>query len=323
MRTYTKDFFKEQTFSVPEEIREKLETSLNSEGDNDEILRLVMETFRPFFPIEYILLSYSSPSKEQNRYYLYPPILEKRRDYRFITTKEQSVLFAAQSPGVVHIGSEADYSISLGLIRQLFPNIRFSMLMFRIVNSRGTVCGLSFIVHKPNAYTPFHAQIVLGVSKVFNGFFEKKEPQMKKADIPFKRDTLSISKLPGLSTIYENLASIARHDFPVLLLGETGTGKEIVADTLYRISARVYGPFIKVNCGSIPEELVDSEFFGHEQGAFTGAIKTRKGCFEQASQGMLLLDEIGELSLSSQTRLATSSSGWVHTSGRGFFSYQC
>jgi transcriptional regulator with GAF, ATPase, and Fis domain len=87
------------------------------------------------------------------------------------------------------------------------------------------------------------------------------------------------------------------------LLGETGTGKELIAAAIHKLSSRNNGPFIKVNCGAIPDNLVDSELFGHEKGAFTGAISMKKGRFERSHSGTIFLDEIGELTPESQVRL--------------------
>ena len=81
----------------------------------------------------------------------------------------------------------------------------------------------------------------------------------------------------------------------VLILGETGAGKEIVARAIHERSTRAKGPFVRVNCGAVPPELIDSELFGHEKGSFTGALATRRGWFERADGGTLFLDEIGEL----------------------------
>jgi transcriptional regulator with GAF, ATPase, and Fis domain len=96
---------------------------------------------------------------------------------------------------------------------------------------------------------------------------------------------------------------VARADVPVLVLGETGTGKEVVARAVHAQSRRANGPILRVNCGAIPHELIDSELFGHERGSFTGAVGTRKGWFERADGGTLFLDEIGELPLAAQVRL--------------------
>ncbi|NCY02178.1 MAG: sigma-54-dependent Fis family transcriptional regulator [Planctomycetia bacterium] len=96
---------------------------------------------------------------------------------------------------------------------------------------------------------------------------------------------------------------VARSDVPVLILGETGTGKEVVSRAIHTRSKRSDGPFIRVNCGAIPPELVDSQLFGHEKGAFTGAGEQHHGWFERADRGTLFLDEIGELPLPAQVRL--------------------
>ena len=107
----------------------------------------------------------------------------------------------------------------------------------------------------------------------------------------------------GLRSVFERVASVAASDLPVLLFGETGTGKEVVARVIHDGSARGDGPFWRVNCGALAPELVDSELFGHERGAFTGAIAQRKGWFEQAHGGTLFLDEVAELSPAVQVRL--------------------
>jgi transcriptional regulator with GAF, ATPase, and Fis domain len=106
----------------------------------------------------------------------------------------------------------------------------------------------------------------------------------------------------GLREVMEEVQQVAALDSPVLLLGETGVGKDVIANTIHYSSSRRNGPFIKINCGAIPETLIDSELFGHEKGAFTGAISQKRGCFERAINGTLFLDEIGELPLQAQVR---------------------
>ena len=96
---------------------------------------------------------------------------------------------------------------------------------------------------------------------------------------------------------------VARTDARVLITGANGTGKELVARRLHELSPRSSGPFVEVNCAAIPSELIESELFGHEKGAFTSAVKQRKGKFEQAEGGTLFLDEIGDMSLSAQAKV--------------------
>jgi len=111
------------------------------------------------------------------------------------------------------------------------------------------------------------------------------------------------SRSPVMQQLFTLIKRIASSPLPVLVLGETGTGKELVARALHRLSSRASRPFVAVNCAALPRELIESELFGHERGAFTGATATRKGAFEQASRGTLFLDEIGELGLDLQPRL--------------------
>ncbi|MDR3619650.1 MAG: sigma 54-interacting transcriptional regulator [Paludisphaera borealis] len=107
----------------------------------------------------------------------------------------------------------------------------------------------------------------------------------------------------GLREVMEQIDLVTLSDAPVLILGETGSGKEVVARAIHTRSRRSTGPFLRVNCGAIPSELVDSELFGHERGSFTGAVGERKGWFERADGGTLFLDECGELPPAAQVRL--------------------
>lgn len=107
----------------------------------------------------------------------------------------------------------------------------------------------------------------------------------------------------GLKDVMNSVSQVASKDSTVLISGQTGVGKEVIARAIHQLSPRKKGPFVKVNCGAIPENLVDSELFGHEKGAFTGAVALKRGRFELAHTGTVLLDEIGELPLQAQVRL--------------------
>jgi two-component system NtrC family response regulator len=108
---------------------------------------------------------------------------------------------------------------------------------------------------------------------------------------------------PQMQRLFNSVRKVATTEAPVLLLGESGTGKEMVAQAIHRRSARKDGPFVAINCGAIPETLLESELFGHEKGSFTGAHVQRKGRIEMASGGTLFLDEIGEIPLQLQVKL--------------------
>ncbi|MGB8329945.1 MAG: sigma 54-interacting transcriptional regulator [Polyangiales bacterium] len=112
-----------------------------------------------------------------------------------------------------------------------------------------------------------------------------------------------IGSCPSLQLVYRRVEKVAVADINVLITGETGTGKELFARELHRRSNRASGPFVVVNCGAIPENLMESELFGHVRGAFTGAVATRQGSFQAADGGTLFLDEIGEMPLALQVKL--------------------
>src|SRR6266508_4547598 len=112
-----------------------------------------------------------------------------------------------------------------------------------------------------------------------------------------------IGASPPIQQVFETIRRVSASDVPVLILGESGTGKELVALAIHRQSARKAGPFIVINCGAIPENLLESELFGYEKGAFTGAHRQQKGKVEYANGGTLLLDEVGEMPLGLQVKL--------------------
>ncbi len=125
-----------------------------------------------------------------------------------------------------------------------------------------------------------------------------------------------IGESTGLQLVMQRVQLVAASDAPVIVLGETGSGKELIARALHTRGTRREGPFIRVNCGAIPAELIDSQLFGHEKGAFTGAEQSRQGWFERADGGTLFLDEIGELPLEAQVRfLRVLQDGYIERVG--------
>ena len=108
---------------------------------------------------------------------------------------------------------------------------------------------------------------------------------------------------PEMRQIFSMISQVAPTSAPVLITGESGTGKELVARAIHRNSVRAGGPFIAINCAALPETLMESELFGHEKGAFTGAVERHAGCFEQAHNGTVLLDEIADMPIGTQAKL--------------------
>jgi two-component system nitrogen regulation response regulator GlnG len=121
-------------------------------------------------------------------------------------------------------------------------------------------------------------------------------------DVSSEQDAM-LGRSPLMQAVYKSIGRVAARDVAVLVLGESGTGKELVARAIYHYSSRVKGPFLAINCAAIPESLLESELFGHEKGAFTGADRLRIGKFEQCNGGTLFLDEIGDMSPMTQAKL--------------------
>ncbi len=112
-----------------------------------------------------------------------------------------------------------------------------------------------------------------------------------------------VGSTKAMQAVYAQINAVAKSDAYVLLTGPTGTGKELIGQALHHQSRRKHGPFVQINCGALPSGLLESELFGHERGAFTGAVRQHKGTFEQADGGTLMLDEIGEMPLDTQVKL--------------------
>src|SRR5688572_22264217 len=125
-----------------------------------------------------------------------------------------------------------------------------------------------------------------------------------------------VGRSQSMQDVYRMITRVLNNDLTVLILGESGTGKELVAEAIHQHGARKAGPFVAVNTAAIPRELIESELFGHEKGAFTGAVNRTIGKFEQANGGTLFLDEIGDMPLEAQTRLLRAlQSGTTHRIG--------
>jgi len=127
-----------------------------------------------------------------------------------------------------------------------------------------------------------------------------------------------VGRSPAMQAVYRMITRVLRNDLTVLILGESGTGKELVAEAIHQLGHRRSGPFVAVNTAAIPADLIESELFGHERGAFTGAVARHIGKFEQAAGGTLFLDEIGDMPMQAQTRLlrALQSGSILRVGGR-------
>ena len=144
-------------------------------------------------------------------------------------------------------------------------------------------------------------ELRLRIAKLLRQVALSEEEQQVKTRL--SADSRVIGASAAMQTLLETIALVAPTDTTVLILGESGTGKELIAEALHANSTRAHAPLVKVNCAALPENLLESELFGHEKGAFTGAVNRRKGRFETADHGTIFLDEIGELSPAMQAKL--------------------
>ncbi|WP_421683213.1 nitrogen regulation protein NR(I) [Stutzerimonas urumqiensis] len=152
-------------------------------------------------------------------------------------------------------------------------------------------------------YLPKPFDIDEAVSLVKRGALHAREQQATHAPSPESRTPEIIGEAPAMQEVFRAIGRLSHSNITVLINGESGTGKELVAHALHRHSPRAVSPFIALNMAAIPKDLMESELFGHEKGAFTGAANQRRGRFEQADGGTLFLDEIGDMPADTQTRL--------------------
>lgn len=188
-----------------------------------------------------------------------------------------------------------------------------------LCDQQGPAGVLLIAAQADQAFLPTHEELLLALREPFSVALENdgrvreiaalreaaeadRQSLLTKLGRQALRDTI-VGSDSGLHAVMERVALVSRSDVPVLILGETGTGKELISRAIHERSNRALGPFMRVNCGAIPPELIDSQLFGHERGSFTGAADTHRGWFERADRGTLFLDEIGELPSAAQVRL--------------------
>lgn len=185
------------------------------------------------------------------------------------------------------------------------------------IDNKGFV-GFTFAAYGINRYQQEHIDLISLIidplSKTIEHLFEKIDKETRSAKaitsihevrelLEHQRIDLALNSQSGLKSVINQVDQVGPLESPVLITGETGVGKELIARMIHNVSNRSKKPFIPINCGALPDSLLDSELFGYEKGAFTGAGQTKAGYFEQADTGTLFLDEIGELSLQAQTKL--------------------
>ena len=224
---------------------------------------------------------------------------------------------ATAEEDVVVIDSEERNPVAREMLR--FHGIQgWSILRMRLATEDGRLGGVVLTSEGADRYTAEHARLLQLLEDPFTialaNTLEHREvlrlrDRLADDNRYLHRELLRISGDEivgadfGLREVMQKVRQVAPTESPVLLTGETGVGKDVIANAIHLGSPRRDGPFIPVNCGAVPESLLDSELFGHEKGAFTGALSRMRGRFERADKGTILLDEIGEMPKQAQVRM--------------------
>jgi transcriptional regulator with GAF, ATPase, and Fis domain len=188
-----------------------------------------------------------------------------------------------------------------------------------LLSADGFIFNLYFYSRKPDAYNDEHLGLISRLQRPLTGIIDSVASMDKEnaLSMPWDVSTMTnpkdkttraafdgiVGNSPQLLNVFDQIAMVAPLDTSVLILGESGTGKESIADSIHQLSPRKAKPFIKINCAALPPTLIESELFGHEKGAFTGASDKRIGKFELADGGTIFLDEIGEMPTELQPKL--------------------
>jgi transcriptional regulator with GAF, ATPase, and Fis domain len=305
-----KEFFRDATLSICGSL------------EIDEAISACVRVMREFLPVDRMFLQVYEPdlgavrtlaissAEGGQKVDLLTPLTEKTRD----RIRERA---AAGLEDVVVIDSEERNPVAREMLR--FHGLEgSSILRMRLATAGGRFGGVVVTAEGEDRYTLDHARLLRLLEDPFtvalaNTLVHREVLRLRDrlADDNryLNREMLRISGDEivgadfGLREVMHKVRQVAPTESPVLLTGETGSGKDVVANAIHLGSARRDGPFIPVNCGAIPESLLDSELFGHEKGAFTGALARKRGRFERADGGTVLLDEIGEMPLEAQVRM--------------------
>ncbi len=234
-----------------------------------------------------------------------------------ITLSEEAIRFARnRNKGIFKIDSSADDIFAQEIFKALgISSVEVFFMPLRMSKKR--LGGVAVMARLPKQFTPMHGRLLRllhdPIAVAMSNHLRYREvlhlKELLADDNQYLRKELHritgnkiIGENYGLRDVMKMVNQVAPLDSNVLLQGETGAGKEVIANALHYLSPRRNGPLIKVNCGAIPEGLLDSELFGHEKGAFTGAAGPRRGRFELAHTGTIFLDEVGELPPQAQIR---------------------
>ena len=214
------------------------------------------------------------------------------------------------SQGLAILGSDVPGSTGLGAVESLIAlQVRSLLCVPLTIYQRTIGCIYLDTINVADRFNDDHLQLVTAIAGISAVALENArrlqwlEQENQRLTTEITLDRTLVGESPRMKDVFQFLARVAPTDATVLVGGESGTGKELAARAIHRKSPRASKPFVAINCAAIPENLLESELFGYEKGAFTGAVSQKKGRLEMADGGVLFLDEIGELALSLQVKL--------------------
>jgi transcriptional regulator with GAF, ATPase, and Fis domain len=307
--------------------------TLSSQGEWGKRLLKVAQLFQPHIPFDYFIIGLEN-AQTLDAFQSSSFLRIGRDEYQTIWAEdffkltrinmEQYNAIRAQVPydgEALYVGEEFEMTCHKNPLKNLIAKtfqLRSNVRMPLLTAQNGTFY-LSFFSRRPDAYEMYHFQLLerlrpsltLTVDRLLAfDKIERLSEQLRQENrylIEEVKTSANFEQIIGgsqqLQAVFRNIDQVAPTDSTVLILGETGTGKELIARAVHDRSRRKAKTLIKVNCAALPPQLIESELFGHEKGAFTGAMEKRIGKFELASGGTIFLDEIGELSLELQAKL--------------------
>jgi transcriptional regulator with GAF, ATPase, and Fis domain len=297
--------------------------------DIEQALREAFDYLQHFVPVDVMGLGFNNLDQEKIEsgfVYVVAHTAKEGAEYVWDKTKTRLKIPDELVAFIKSKGSEDPATIVVNTPREqppsmlkVFPGLSTNSVLFLLLQIREEKAGVLLLsTQGHNQYTSEHAHLLETLREPFAVAMTNarryqeleamkelldKDNRALQAELKSFRGMEVVGADFGLREVMEQVRLIAPSNSPVLLLGETGTGKEVIANAIHTASPRNSRPMISFQCGAVPESLLDSELFGHEKGAFTGALERKQGRFERADGGTLFLDEIGELSLEAQVKL--------------------
>ncbi len=316
----------EENFQTKEQDTQKIILdcikSLNTSLEMEKVLYNNFKYLKGYFPLEAISLHMFSKNNSEVQQLCFTTDRGcEVSDERFVLKDYEAkrLEYYESSEKKVRVFTYADTKYKNLLKNYFFKKLKNknpSMLITLLKSDSKIIGYIQFFSKKGHKFTEEHCHLFELLKDVFTSIMLsiyshhevfKSMEKLQNENNELKRKNEARNEFIGnsekITKALDMVETLAPKELSILILGETGTGKELIADMLQRKSKRKNNIFLKVNCGAIPESLIDSELFGHEKGAFTGAFEVKKGYFEQADGGTLFLDELGELSLQAQVRL--------------------